>query len=283
MHANLREHGYGDLREAVIDVMLEAGEAGLESLDRLLEKTAHELGKRDGPEAGRQRLSRGPAHKLHPNDAELALEIVWDLVRQGIVTFGFNASDPARPWLRRSRFGERALSQGPHPFHNNTGLLRALRWEAADVSPDSVIYLREAVTAFYMDCLLSSCVMLGVAAENEFLRLLSVARNSKAYGRYFARIGDGLSIAAKISQFREAIKPIEGLLPKSATDELDLNLKTIQSVIRAARSEPGQSRVLPPSRDQMYLDLQLFIPFAKQAMRLRQELKAPAYPRLVRA
>lgn len=283
MNSNQREHSYGDLREVVIDIVLDAGDQGVDDFDRLLEKTALELGKRDGLAVGRHHFSFGPTAALHPADAELVLEIVWDLARQGILTFGLNPANPGWPCLRRSRFGECALRRAPHRFHNNTGFLKTLRLEAADASPDAVVYLREAVTAFYMDCLLSTCVMLSVAAEGEFLRLLSVAKNSKTYGRHFSRISDALSVGAKISQFREAIKPILPLLPKSATDELDHNLHTMQSVIRIARNESGRpSGSLPPSRDQVYLYLQLFMSFSRQSTRLRQELNEPAYPRLVR-
>ena len=217
---------------------------------------------------------------MHANDSQLILEIVWDLVRQGILTFGVNASNLAWQWLRLTRFGEYALRDGPHRFHSNTGFMKALRSEAADISPEAVVYLREAVTAFYTDCLLSTCVMLSIAAESEFLRLLNVAKNSQAFGRHFSRIGDGLKIEAKISQFRDAINPILALLPKSGTNELDHNLSTVQSMIRTARNESGRpSGARPPSRDQVYLYLQLFISFARQAMRLRQELSEPAYPR----
>jgi hypothetical protein len=282
MNSNQREHSYGDLREVVIEIMLDDSEHGTNNLEGFLEKTALELRRRDGLAGGGRHFPRGPASQLHPNDSELVLEIVWDLARQGILTLGVNASNPSSPCLRRSRFSEYALRRGPHPFHNNSGFMKALRWEAADVSPDAVVYLREAVSAFYMDCLLSTCVMLSIAQESEFLRLLSVAKNSKPYGRYFSRIGDGLNVAAKISQFREAIKPILTLFPKSATDELDHNLDTVQTVIRTARNQSGQpSGALPPSRDQVYLYLQDFIPFARQAMLLRQELNEAPYPRLV--
>lgn len=282
MSSNQREHSYKDLREVVIEVMLDARDHGIDNFDALLEKIALELDKRDGVEAERQHFSDGPVSRPHPEDAEVVLEIVWDLVRQGILTFGLAASNLSWPWIRLTRFGRGALQQDFRPVHNNTGYMKALRCDAIDVSPTAVVYLREAVSAFYTDCLLSTCVMLSIAAESEFLRLLNVAKHSKAYGRYFSRIGDGLNIAAKISQFREAIKPIMATLPKSATEELDHNLDAIQSVIRTARTESGQpSGSLPPSRDQVYLYLQLFIPFAEQAMRLRQELNEPACPRLV--
>ena len=278
MNPNQQEHSYEELREVVINVMLDANDNGVDRFEKLLDEAALELCKQDGLEHGHY----GSATQLHPNDAELVLEIVWDLFRQGILTLGSNVSNPGWPWLRLSRFGEYALQQGPHRFHNNTGFMKALRSEAPDISPDTAVYLREAVTAFYTDCLLSTCVTLSIAAESEFLRLLEVAKNSKAYGRYFSRIGDGLNIGTKISQFKEAITPILTRLPKAATDELDHNLNTIQSVIGAARNESGQpSGALPPTRDQVYLYLQLFIPFAEQAMRLRQELNEPAYPRLV--
>ena len=56
MNSNQREHGYGDLREVVIEVMLGAGDQGVSSFEGLLEKTALELDKRNRLEAGRQHL-----------------------------------------------------------------------------------------------------------------------------------------------------------------------------------------------------------------------------------
>jgi len=283
MNWNRQEHSYEELREVVINVMLDSSNNGANNFDKLLVKTAIELSKQDAGAVGRQRFSRGSAARLHPNDRELVLEIVWDLFRQGIVTLGLNASNPGWPWLRLTRFGEYALQHGPYRFHNKAAFMQALRSEVGDLSSDTAIYLKEAVAAFYTDCLLSTCVMLSIAAESEFLRLLSVAKNSQTYGKYFARIGDGLNIRAKISRFQEAIKPILTLLPKSATDDLDNHLNTIQSVMRTARNEAGEpSGASPPSRDQVYVYLQLFIPFAGQLMRLRRELSEPAHPRLVR-
>ena len=160
MNPHQQEHSYKELREVVISIMLEANDNGVDRFEKLLEKAALELRKQDGLEHPQQHFSYGSAAQLHPNDAELVLEIVWDLFRQGILTLGSNMTSPGWPWLRLSRFGEFALQHGPHRFHNNSGFMKALRSEAADISPDTVVYLREAVTAFYTDCLLSTCVML---------------------------------------------------------------------------------------------------------------------------
>ena len=274
------EHSYDELSDVVIDVMLKAGEEGMNGFERLLEETASELsGRKD---AAGERLSRERGRSLDPRDAELVVDIGWELVRQGVLTVGPNPSNPMSPGLRRSRFGERALRLAPRCSHGKAGFTQALRLDPADMSPDALAYLREAIRAFYMDCLLSTSVMLAVAAEGEFLRLLGAAKSSRAHGARFSRISESLSVTAKIVQFKEAIRPIEPLLPKSATDELDHNLDVIHALIRAARDELGRPSAVPPSRDQAHLYLQVFAPFARQAMRLREALNEPAGPRIVR-
>ena len=283
MHWNTMEHSYEELRELVIAVILDACTNGAEKFDKILEKTALELYKQEAPSQGKPSFAHGSATQLSPNDADLILDIVWDLFRQGIVTLGASAANPGWPWIRLSRFGECALHQSPYRVHNKAGFVKALRSEVTDISPEAMVYYREAVAAFYMDCLLSACVMLSIAAESEFLRLLAVAKASASYGHAFSRIGDGMNIRTKIARFQDAIKPILGLLPASATDELDNNFNLMQSLFRIARKESGQpSGAHPPSRDQVFVYLQLFIPFAEQLMQLRHQMSEPTRPRLVR-
>ena len=283
MNDNQPKPNDNDLREAVVAVMLEAGDEGVKTFERLVAKTAIELEKRYGMAVGRQHVSAAGSSRADPSISERVLEVSWDLARQGVVTFAPEASIPGQAWLRRNRLSECVLRRHPPRYHDGEGFMKTLRLEAADISGDAAVYLREAVRAFYMDCLLSTYVILGIAAEGEFLRLLGAAKNSKAYGKYFYRIGDDQNLETKISQFKDAIKPIQTLLPKPATDELDHSLDSLAPVIRTGWKRSGRlSGVRPPSRDQVYLYLHVFVPFAKQAMRLRQELNETSYARLVR-
>ena len=285
MDSNQRGRGGDGLREAVIEAMLDAGDAGMTSLSKLLETIALERRKWDGVSPGPRlaESSLGPGADPERSDSERALEILWDLARQGTLTFGHNAKSPDWPAFRRSRFGERACRRDEDAYPSRFGCLKTLHAESLDISPDAAVYLKEAVAAFYMDGLLAACAMLSIAAEGEFLRLLSAAKGSATYGRHFSRIGNSQTIGAKISQFKEVLSSIRPQLPKPATDELDHNLETVQFVIRTARNESGKpSGAPPPSRDQVYLYLQLFIPFARQALRLRRELNERPYPRIVR-
>jgi hypothetical protein len=216
----------------------------------------------------------GADSQLHPHDSDLVLEVVWDLFRQGIITLGLNTSNPGWPWLRLSRFGKQSLTgQSSLRFHDTSGFLKILHAEVPDISTEAILYLEEAVAAFYADCLLSSCVMLGVPAEAEFLRLVDIAAASATQGARFAPLKKLTFIKQKITRFQELLRPIINTLPREATEDMDTNLSAIQSVIRIARNDAGHpSGSKPPSREQVYVSLQLFVPFARQLMRLRHEM-----------
>jgi hypothetical protein len=217
----------------------------------------------------------GADTQLHPHDADLVLEVVWDLFRQGIITLGLNTANPGWPWLRLSRFGKHALqNKTSNRFHDIEGFLRLLRAQVPDISDQAVIYLEEAVAAFYAECLLASCVMLGVAAETEFLRLIDITMNSATYSNSFASVAKESLIRSKITKFQSALKTIlPGLQPKKDFEDLDTNFTLIQSVLRIARNDAGHPSAAPtPEREQVYVYLQLFIPFARQVMKLRNAL-----------
>jgi hypothetical protein len=61
-------------------------------------------------------------------------------------------------------------------------------------------------------------------------------------------------------------------LPQEAVEDLDTNFAMIQSVLRIARNEAGHPTVTKLQREQVYVYLQLFVPFARQLMRLRAAL-----------
>jgi hypothetical protein len=217
----------------------------------------------------------GAGNQLHPHDADLVLEVVWDLFRQGIITLGLNTSNPGWPWLRLSRFGQQTLQSGkPYRFHDTSSFIVLVRQEVPDISSEAVAYLDEAVAAFYAGCFLAACVMLGVAAEAEFLRLVDVAVNSPTHGATFKSISKETFIRSKITKFQAALKPLlPTLTPKNHFEDFETNLSLIQSVLRVARNEAGHpTGVSVPEREQVYVFLQLFVPFARQLMRLRAAL-----------
>jgi hypothetical protein len=270
---NLPQHGYEEIRETVIDILL-----GREKVTYEPSQWAHlssgvgEVFARRRAQPG-QPVNRHDQTRLDPHDAELVRDVFWDLFRQGFITLGLNDSNSGWPWFRLSHFGQRALlTQSPYRFHDTSSFLNLVKGQIPDVSQEALTYLEEAVAALYADCLLASCVMLGVAAEAELLRLLDVAAGSATHGANFAAIQKLSFIRPKITKFQAALQPLTPSLPKEAIEDLDTNLNMIQSVLRVARNESGHPTGAAPQREQVYVFLQLFIPFARQLMRLRTAL-----------
>jgi hypothetical protein len=115
--------------------------------------------------------------------------------------------------------------------------------------------------------------MLGVAAEAEFLRLIDVANKNAKIGTSFDKATKERFIRSKIEAFRKGLDPHLKFLPDAAKEDLDINLNAVQSILRIARNGAGHpSGAAPPSREQIYINLQIFVPYAVQVARLRQEL-----------
>jgi hypothetical protein len=273
--SDLPPHTYEEVREAIMDVLMNRVSVGgvPDSFDMLIPKVAAVFALRSAQPAGTVNPNASP--NLHPSDAELAREVFWDLFRQGLITLGKDSQwNTGWPCFRLSRFGAKALkNQSPYRFHDITSYLTIVKQEVPDILDCAVIYLEEAVAAFYADCLLASCMMLGVAAEAEFLRLVDVATKSTTHAATFASIAKQTVIRPKITKFHTALKPlIPTLQPKKDFEDLDSNLTLIQSVLRIARNDAGHPTATTiPEREQVYVYLQLFVPFARQVMRLRNE------------
>lgn len=270
------EHTYEELRSIIVDILLK-NEKVLYEPDQYTHLTlgvAEILARRES--RGEQRPP-DPLHqiRLHPNDIELVRDIFWDLFRQGYITLGLDACNENWPFFRLSHFGEQTLkTQSPYRFHDTSSFIKMVTNEVPDVSSEALAYLDEAVAAFYADCILACCVMLGVAAEAEFLRLLDVAANSTTYGAAFAPIQKLPFIRQKIVKFQEQMQPLlkSKALPREAVEDLDTNFTMIQSVLRIARNEAGHPTFTKLNREQVYINLYLFIPFARQLRRLRLAL-----------
>jgi hypothetical protein len=205
---NLPQHSYEEIREIVVDIVI--GEEKLtyqaDQFLNLVNGVAEVFGRRQ-PVPGRQGYVPRDS-RLHPNDAELVRDVFWDLFRQGFITLGLNDSNPNWPFFRMSHFGKQALqNHKPFRFHDTASFIAIAMREVPDISPEAAAYLDEAVSAFYAGCLFASCVMLGVAAEAEFLRLVEVAVSSPRYGQDFAGVSREHFVRAKITKFWSALKP----------------------------------------------------------------------------
>ncbi|MDO8838866.1 MAG: hypothetical protein Q7V31_08025 [Parvibaculum sp.] len=223
-----------------------------------------------------RRAGRDPqpiARGLPAADVEIVREAFWDMFRQGYIIPGINDSNPDWPFFKVSIAGRRLIETGqPWRFHDSTTYLEMVRTAMPDVSDITVEYLAESVSSFYAGNLLAASVMLGVGAEAEFLRLVDVAAQHPSHGHRFNAARKQKVISEAIRSFRNALSPIESQLPRHVTEDLAAHFDTIQGVIRVARNQAGHPTAGRPTREQVYVYLQLFAPFAQKIFALRRAL-----------
>jgi hypothetical protein len=259
---------YEELRNIVVEFILKPPKPGEQARqwNDLVRGVTSTLAQRSGTPHD---PSIGRGVTLPNDDAELVREIFWDLFRQGYITLGADQHNATWPWFKVSRFGQTALaSHEPYRFHDTNSFTNLVKHTVPDISPEAEIYAEEAVAAFYAGCLLASCVMIGGAAEAEFLRLLDVASKGP-YTSTFASVSKQQFIGSKITKFQKALTSILGHLSKGAVEDIDTHFTMIQSILRIARNDAGHPTGSKPSREQVYVFLQLFVPFARQLMKLR--------------
>jgi len=270
------DHSYEELRSVVIDILVRREKTRYppEQYSSLVSGVGEVLARRGSPAPEVPLTSSPDEVRLRPHDVELVRDVFWDLFRQGFITLGLSGNNDAWPWFRLTRYAEKTLAaQSPYRFHDTGSYLGLVLKSVPDISPAAVPYLEEAIATFYADCLLASCVMLGVAAEIEFLRLIKVGLANQTYGASFAKADKERTIRQKILKFQFGLDALPQSLREQTGEDLNTHLTAIQSILRVARNEAGHATIAEaPAREQVYVYLQLFIPFADQVGKLRRAL-----------
>lgn len=262
-------HSYEEIRSVAIDIL-----AGREVATRepsqyhsLLIEVAAVFSRRDPPE--RQipgQPWRGSSEPyLSDQDQELFLEVFWGLFREGVITLGLNNLNRNFPFFRVSEFGSRLLSQrDAYFFHDVSSFEKILRSEVPDIDETTVMYLKEAMQAFRSGCILSATVMLGVATEDVFLSLIEVIESNDKYKQVFSGVGQLRSVLQKVNKFKNVLDQQINTLPSDIKEDLDTNFTGILSVIRNFRNQSGHPTGKIVDREQVYVLLNLFIPYCKK-------------------
>jgi hypothetical protein len=211
----------------------------------------------------------GADPKLSSEDANICLEVFWDLFRQGIITLGLDDSNPEFPFFRLSSLGERILKNENNYFTHDVSAYEArIKREVSQIDEVTLLYLKEALQAFRSECILSSTVMLGVATEHTFLLLLDKISKNSTHQPTFSSVVKERTILHKVNKFRKVLEGELHSLPPEIKEDLDTNFSGVLSIIRNFRNESGHPTGKIIDREQAYVLLQLFIPYCKKMYQL---------------
>lgn len=257
------DHSYEELRSVVLDII-----SGREKVDyppdqfqHLVLGVAEVLERREG----KVQFDRHQ-RRLSPPDSEFVREVFWDLFLQRIITLGINDSNREFPFFKMSSQGKRILAnQNPYIFHDVSTYTKLIQTNVPSINATTLLYLQEAMQSYRSGCLLAATVMLGVASEHSFLLLIEAAEANATHGQHFVNASTQKTILQKFRKFRAALEQhVQSALPSELKEDLDVQFDGILSVIRTFRNDAGHPSGKIMEREQVYVLLQMFIPYCKK-------------------
>ena len=269
---NHMDHSYEEIRNCVLDILAgrETGAYGFSQYRNLHATAAEVFLRRENP----GQYQGGESH-LSGHDSDIFLEVFWDLFRQGIITLGLNDYDPNFPFFRVSATGKKILEgQQPYFFHDLSSYERVISEGIPNIDAVTLVYLKEAMQAFLSGCLLSSTVMLGVATECSFLKLLEIIEANPTVSPTYQNAFSQKTLLQKFNKFKNILDQNISGLPPQLKEDLDTNFSGILSMIRNFRNESGHPSGKIIGREQAYVLLQLFIPCCKKLYDLIAHFKS---------
>jgi len=261
------DHSFEEIRKIAIHLLSgrETHKWDLTQYENFKLSIAEFIGKREGIQ------SNGRSYTLSEKDKDLCLEIFWDLFRQGVITLGLDDNNRAFPFFRISSFGKKILdNETVYFFHDLSSYEKLILEEIPDIDDTTRLYLKEAMQAFFVECRLSSSVLLGVAIENALECLYDSINANVKYKDHFKKVRDERSLLSRFNKFKNKLTEINKELPPEIRSDLDTNLSMIVSIIRNYRNESGHPSGKIISREQCYVNLQLFIPCCKKIYELKK-------------
>jgi len=263
------DHSYEEIRGVAIDILAgrERSSSHAQTFASLSKDVKEVLRKRDWlpPDAmHRESLSK--------NDEALLQEVFWDLFRQNVITLGTKGNpDQAYPFFRLSSFGKKILeNKEVYFFHDLSSYEKQIRETIPDIDDLTVFYLKEAMQAFMVGCRLSSSVMLGVALEHSLNLLYDDIKQNDGHHELFSKVFQEQFLLRKFKHFRNGLNQMKKDLPKEIAEDLETNLDAVVALIRNYRNESGHPSGKVLSREQCYVNLQLFIPCCDKIYDLRK-------------
>ncbi|OGE32713.1 hypothetical protein A3J19_03580 [Candidatus Daviesbacteria bacterium RIFCSPLOWO2_02_FULL_41_8] len=212
-----------------------------------------------------------PPHE-HWKIHNLILEIINEWYRAGVIYFS-KPDDPyvGYPFVTVTDFGKECLEQNNCLPYDPEGYIRELQRQNPLLDGVTLAYVRESISTYNSEHLLSSTITLGVASENLILALIDSFINAisdAARKQVLERRLENLVISRKYEEFRNELRTYERSLPRELTRDLDTYLDQVFHFIRMSRNSAGHPTGRAVSKNVAYSNLQIFAEYSKRICEL---------------
>jgi hypothetical protein len=209
----------------------------------------------------------GQAKALTDDDRARVRMVISELVTEGILSWGADEMIKAGPpHLTVTEYGQLVLNKlMPQPYDPD-GYLAHLQTQVGGLDGIVELYIVEATQTLRRNNLLSAAVMTGVASERTFDLLLdAVAKAITGPGQQerFEKLKTDTRTKHRFDEVKKAIMKI----PENARTEIDENLESdldgIFNLIRITRNDAGHPTGKIMRREQVFVNLQLFVQYCR--------------------
>jgi hypothetical protein len=215
--------------------------------------------------------------------ADLAEQVVWELVLERVLVPGEGADDYDFPWFRITAYGRQVIESGEPNPHDPTRYLEQVAQRVTQPDDTVMSYLAESLDTFRRGSLVASTVMLGVAAERVFLLLcdsLLAALADPQEQTDFSKALRRIAMKPKLDFVHAKMEALQNSNPRPAgfPESAVIALTAVYDLLRRQRNDMGHPRETPPQSDrsQAFANLQVFAVYYEVAERIREFLSQNA-------
>lgn len=208
-------------------------------------------------------------------------ELMWQLLVQGILTFGQDPINNSWPFYSLTEYGRAVVRESnPQPYDPD-GFLSAFRRKAPTAHPVVLAYLEEAVHAFNAGCPMAAAVVLGGASEMAIVDLIGAIRDAIDDPTKKSKFVEATSSRKSITARYEALRgKIDGMIGAGQID-VDMHESTRSdldgafNLIRRLRNDAGHPEMLRDvTLDSVFMTLRLFTEYARVVYGLIDRIRA---------
>ncbi len=184
-------------------------------------------------------------------DIEEAILTQWhDLMRTGIVAWGYNITNPNPPFFHFTDRGRRALERLSRDPANPAGYLKHLSAEST-INPVASAYLIEGLECFAGGLDKAAAVMVGAAAESLILELRDTTLESFAQKRVAAPRGlSDWRVKTILDELHAVLDARKAAFPRALKEEFEAYWMAFAQQIRATRNDAGHPTSIDPVTEQ---------------------------------
>ena len=208
-----------------------------------------------------------------------ALLTCWyDLFRNGILSWGYNLSNPDPPFCHVTAHGRKVLKNISRDPSNPDGYMDFLT-QNVNLDPISLSYIEEALKTYNSDCIKASSVMVGAAAERLVLNIReSLVDRMESIGVTVPKDLKDWRVKRILGATETVLRQRKKKMSSSLFESFEAYWPAFTHQIRTVRNESGHPvSIQPVTTDRVHAALLIFPELGILADNLRswieQEMK----------